>query len=246
MVRPLPMRVRHGLHCALRAVPVLLGNRRLMLWSLLPFLLGVLLYAAGFWALFHWLSGLTDAVLEGGTWWRAVLRALLQIAFVGAAIVATVFTFTTACLTLAGPLYEWLSASTERIVTGRIVEYRFSLRRMLADIARLAVWMTGILAAEVCVLLLGLCLPVVGPVIVVPASAVLLSLQCMDYPMDRRRLGLRGKLAFARGHIWELVGMGLPILPVLAIPLIGVLALPFAVVAATILFAELHEERRDG
>ena len=85
----------------------------------------------------------------------------------------------------------------------------------------------------------------VGPVLVVPASAVLLALQCMDYPMDRRRLGLRGKLAFARGHMWELLGMGLPILPVLAIPFVGALGLPFAVVGATILFVELQEDRLD-
>jgi len=241
----LPKRVSHGARCTLRAVPMLLKSRRLVLWSLLPFLLGVVLYTVGFGALFYWLSGLTDAILEGGSWWRATLRVLLQIAIVCVAVVATVFTFTTACLALAGPLYEWLSSSAERVATGRVVEYPFSLRRMLADYARIAAWMGGILIIEMCVLIAGFCIPVVGPILVVPASAVLLALQCMDYPMDRRRLGLRGKLAFARSHTWELAGMGLPILPILAIPFIGALALPFAVVGATILFAELHEDRLD-
>ncbi len=246
MVASVPKRVAHGAHCALSAVPMLLKSRRLVLWSLLPFLLGVLLYAVGFVALLRWLSSLTDVIIEGGSWWRAILRVLVQIAIVCVAIVATVFTFTTACLTLAGPLYEWLSSSAERVATGGVVEYPFSLWRMLADFMRIAVWMGGILVIEICVLVAGFCIPVVGPILVVPASAILLALQCMDYPMDRRRLGLRGKLAFARGHIWELVGMGLPILPVLAVPFIGALALPFAVVAATILFAELHGEQPDA
>lgn len=235
-------RFLQGLGCAFRAVPMILGSGRMILLSLLPFAVCLLIYAAVFVTVIALSDNAADAIVQPGTALRNVLHVLLEIAFVVVFLVIAVFTYTVASMAIAAPLYEWLSAAAERRATGNVVEEPFSLRAMLGDIARGVGHGLVVLLIEMFVLVFGLLLVPVTTVLAVMASAVLLSLGFMDHPLERRRTPWRRKVEFVKKHVWELMGLGLPMLGALAIPVIGAACLPIGVVGGTLLYLQLTAE----
>jgi uncharacterized protein involved in cysteine biosynthesis len=167
------------------------------------------------------------------------MRAALTIAIPLTALIVGAFTYTLTCLVVAAPLYEWLSAAVEKRLTGGVQEEPFSLKNMLVDIWRALTATVKALLIEIGVLIFGFLLMPVTSVLAALASAVLLCLEYCDYPMGRRRMVFRDRLRFARRHFWEMLGLGLPMLFVMAIPFVGALFLPIGVVAGTILFVEI-------
>jgi len=228
-----------GMACPFRAVPVILGNGRMILLSLLPFAVCLVIYAGVFVAVLALSDNAADAIVQPGTPLRNILHKALTITFPVLFLIVAVFTYTVACFVVAAPLYEWLSAGTERRLTGDVVEEPFSLLGMLGDVARGLGHGLVVLLLELFVLIFGLLAVPVTTVLAVLASAVLLALEFLDYPMERRRMSLQLKAAFVRRHAWELAGLGLPMLGALAVPVIGAACLPVGVVGATMLFLEL-------
>jgi len=236
-------RFLRGLACAFRAFGVIFSSRRLFLLTLAPFLLCLVLYVAFFAVFLFLLDDVVDLVIAPGAWWRTVVRVLLAVALPLAFVILGVFTYTLSCFVVAGPLYEWLSAGVERQVTGSVEEEPFSFRNMLTDFGRAIGLAVLILLTEVCVLIVGLLLVPVTTVLALMGSAVLLALECLDYPMGRRRMPVRERLRFAGRHAWELLGLGLPMLVGLMVPLVGAAFLPIGVVGGTLLFLQL--DRRE-
>jgi CysZ protein len=184
-------------------------------------------------------DNVADLVIAPGAWWRTVLRALLMVGLPLVLVVLSAFTYTLLCFVVAGPLYDWLSAAVERRLTGRVAEEPSSLRNVLVDFGR-SIWLAALmLLTELGVLLVGLLLVPVTTVLAVAASAVLLALEFLDYPMGRRRMTIRQRLAFASRHRWELLGFGLPMLLGLMVPFVGAAFLPVGVVGGTVLFLQL-------
>jgi len=146
---------------------------------------------------------------------------------------------------VAGPLYDWLSAGAERELTGRVTEEPFSVGALVSDIVRGLVYALLLLFIELWVLLFGLVLVPFTTLLAFAASAVLLSLEYMEYPMERRRMGLRARFAFAGRHFWEVLGLGLPVLFGLLIPFAGALSLPVGVVGGTLLFLRINGDLPD-
>jgi uncharacterized protein involved in cysteine biosynthesis len=206
---------------------------------LLPFALCLAIYVGVFVAVLALSDNAADAIVEPGTALRNVLHTVLVIVLPLLFLIVAVFTYTVACFAVAGPLYGWLSAAGERRLTGKMPDEPFSMRAMLRDAARGAGHGLALLLAELFVLVFGLLAVPVTTVLAVLASAVLLSLGFMDYPMERRQMSLRGKAAFVRRHGWEMMGLGLPLLGGLATPVIGIALLPLGVVGCTLLFLEL-------
>jgi uncharacterized protein involved in cysteine biosynthesis len=240
------VRFLRGLACPFRAVPIIVGSGRMILLSLLPFVLCLVIYVGVFVAVLSLTGKAADAIVQPGTTLRDVLHTLLEIAFPLVFLIVAVFTYTLACFAVAAPLYEWLSAAVERRMTGEVAEEPFSLRTILVDVARGVGHGLVVLAAELLVLIFGLLAVPVTTVLAVMATAVLLSLEFMDYPMERRRMSLHTKAAFVRRHGWEMMGLGLPMLGALALPVIGAACLPIGVVGGTLLFLELVGHGRGG
>jgi CysZ protein len=229
-----------GLACPFRAFPLILRSRRMLLLGLLPFVLCLLIYVGFFVAVLLLTDDVVGLIVEPGAWWRTVLRVALLVALPVAFLVFSVFTYTAFCFVVAGPLYEWLSAGAERAVTGSVEEEPFSVRGMLVDLGRALMLAVAVLSIELFVLVLSILLVPVTTVLGVMASAVLLAVEYLDYPMGRRRMGLRQRVRFARRHVWELLGLGLPLLFCLMVPFVGALFLPVGVVGGTLLFVELQ------
>jgi len=242
------LRFGRGLSAALRGAGMLLGNRRLALLSLVPFLLCAAIYAVLLALVVVLSDDVAGLMLEPGSWWRAALRTVLMIALPVAFLVLAAFTYTAACVVLAGPLYEWLSVAVERELHATGEEEPFSLGRMVSDLLRSVKWALTVLLVQVAVLVLSFVFVPVTTVLAFVLSAVLLSLEYLDYPMERRRLATAQKLRYARAHLWELMGLGLPLLAGLMVPFVGVFTMPVGVAGGTLLFVELEraEAARKG
>ncbi|KPK62320.1 MAG: hypothetical protein AMK73_06335 [Planctomycetes bacterium SM23_32] len=228
-----------GLACPFRAARLMLRSRRLLLLALLPFVLCLVIYAGFFTAVLLLTDNVVGLVIEPGAWWRTVIRAALFVALPATFLVFSALTYTAFCFVVAGPLYEWLSIAAEKAVSGSVREEPSGLKNIVVDFLRALVLAVAVLAIELVVLVCGL---VMAPVTTVPAfmaSAVLLALEYLDYPMERRRLSLKEKVRFVRQHAWEMMGLGLPMLLCLMIPFLGALSLPVGVVAGTLLFLDL-------
>ena len=232
-------RFLRGMACPFRAVPVILGNGRMMLLSLLPFAVCLAIYVGFFIGVLNMSDNAADAIIQPGTPLRNALHTALVITFPILFLIVAVFTYTVACFAVAAPLYEWLSAAAERHLTGQVTEEPFSVLGMLGDVARGVGHGLVVLLLELFVLIFGLLAVPVTTALAVLASAVLLSVEFLDYPMERRRMSLRRKAAFVRQYGWELAGLGLPLLGALAVPVIGAACLPVGVVGGTLLFLEL-------
>ncbi len=238
------VRFLRGLACAFRALPLVLGSRRMFVLSVVPFLVCLAIYVAFFFGVIALADDVAGLVIEPGTWWRAVIRVALMVSLPLAFLVIAVFTYTLACFAVAGPLYEWLSAAVERKITGGVEEEPFRVRNMLLDVVRGIGFAIGMLLVQLCILLLAFLFVPVTTVLALLGSAVLLALEFLDYPMGRRRMSLRARVRFARRHGWELLGLGLPLLLGLMVPFVGAVFLPVGVVGGTLLFVHLSE--RDG
>jgi uncharacterized protein involved in cysteine biosynthesis len=219
---------------------MVLGSRRLLALSLLPFLLCLLIYVGIFIAALALTDNVADLVVSPGGWWRTAVRAALMLALPLAFLLAAAFTYTAACLVLAGPLYEYLSAAVERRLKGSAPEEPFRAGRFVADTGRALLLTAVVLLAELAVLLFSLLFVPVTTVLAVMASAVLLAFEMLDYPMGRRRMDIRARLRFARRHFWELLVLGLPMLLALMVPVVGAVFLPLGVVGGTVLFVRLE------
>ena len=243
------LRFADGFGCAWRAVPFVLGRRRLRRLAVLPFLICLVIYIVLFAVAIAVAGDVADMMVgEATTWWLSVLRAAVVTTGLVLFVIVAAFTYTVTCFVLAGPLYEWLSAAVEREVTGQVSEEPFSIRAMLGDMARGVTYALLLLFIELWVLLFGLVFVPVTTALAFAGSAVLLSMEYMEYPMERRRMGLRARFAFARRHFWEVLGLGLPILLGLLIPFVGPLSLPVGVVGGTLLFLQVNgpgEVRQD-
>jgi len=234
-------RFLRGTGCLFRALRLMARNRRVLVLSLVPFAICLLLYVGFFLAVVVLADDVADLVLQPGTWWRSVVRFLFIGAFDLVFLLVGIFTYSAACFVVAAPLYEFLSAATERSVTGAVKEEPFSMKNALVDVWRALVGTVTVLLMELVVLAASFLFVPVTTFLALLASAVLLSLEYLDYPMGRRRMRLREKLAFARRHAWEFMGLGLPMLAGLAVPFAGVVFLPVGVVGGTLLFVDLAD-----
>jgi uncharacterized protein involved in cysteine biosynthesis len=137
--------------------------------------------------------------------------------------------------------------AVERRLTGVVEEPPSSLKLVLLDNWRALVNSVRILLLTLAVWVVGLVAPPVTTALAALVSGALLGLECCDYMMARRRMPFGRKLRFARRHVWEMTGLGLPMLFALAVPFVGAAFLPLGVVGGTILYLDLRDRvHHDG
>jgi uncharacterized protein involved in cysteine biosynthesis len=228
-----------GAGCLLRAAGMVLSSRRIFLFSALPFLICLGLYVVLLIVAIPLDRHIVGLILGPGAWWRTLVRALLAVATWLALFVVGLFTYTAACFTLAGALYDLLTVAVERRLTGTVVEAPSGLKLVLLDNWRALVNSLKILLVTLLAWAVSLIAPPVTTVLAAVVSGALLGLQCCDYQLVRRRMAFRDKLRYARHHFWEMLGLGLPLLFALAIPFAGAAFLPIGVIGGTILYLDL-------
>ncbi len=218
----------------------MIRRRRVLALTIAPFLISLALYVLVA-ALLVALGGkVPDLIVEAGSWWRSILRFLIWVAMTGLFVIVFVFTYSLTALAIAAPFYEFLSAAVERLHTGAVNEAEAGFKEMLIDI-----WRAVTEAVKFILMALVLCVfvfifPPVTTAVAFLLTAVLVGLEFMEGPMGRRRRTFRDKLAYARRHLWTLVGFGSLMTVAMLMPLLGAAFLPLGVIGGTMMFCDLE------
>jgi CysZ protein len=154
-------------------------------------------------------------------------------------------------LILLSPLFAYLSAATEKIISGK--KYPFDGDQWMRDMVRGIIFALRnliIFSAWMILLFIVGFIPVIGwlgVIVLFIISAYFYGFAFMDYICERRRMKIRDSIQFVRANKWLAVANGSVFCLFLLLPLCGVLLSGFAaivsVVAATLAVNELFPIR---
>ena len=244
----------------LRALKLLLNNRSLWPYLIIPilvnFTLGVILYIAfllPIWGLMQdlmveitaWLDqliinlpswlGLLDYVILAFGWLIKIIFTLILFLVIG-------FVLVQFGSILGAPWYGKLSEELEKIKTGKveIIEVNILVdiwRAILFELKKLLL----MLIMGIPLLLLNL-IPTFGNLISaiggISLTAMIVCLDFLDAPLERRRLRFRQKLSFVWRGFPTTAGFSLVCLALISIPFLNLLIIPVCVASGTLLFCD--------
>jgi CysZ protein len=180
-----------------------------------------------------------------------VLGWLLQAFLVVGLLIATGLLLVQFGAILGSPWYGQLSEELEKLKTGKVTTYEQGLLVIFKDIWRA-------LAFEVKKLLLALGLgmllflvngvPALGTLVAgiggVAIAALIVCLDFLDAPLERRRLRFRDKLKIVFGGLPATGTFSVVSLVLVSLPFVNLLAVPICVTAGTLLFCDRIYPRR--
>ncbi len=221
-----------------KAAILILTNRNLLIWSLLPIVLTTVLYIFGISALQDWAIGLLQNTIgkwgispESWSAWTLLLMGKMIIWVVAA------LTFTFASSIVASPFNDLLAEKSEKFafpplppVTNK--SFKQQVKLIIIDLIK-----TIAAAAAAIVAMIMSWIPALNIVSFVVAF-LLITFQYISYPQTRRGIGLRKGSKFLWDHIFACAGFGAILTFLFAIPFLASFVLPLAVVGGTLLFAK--------
>lgn len=225
----------------------LLAHPGLWWLALVPFVLNLLLFAAGAWAGWHFFGGWISAQFMGETdgFWMQMLGFVLVAVFWLLYIIAVVFLFVPIATLVALPFNDLLSEKVERVYAGRGVEGAFAPGALLKAL------MVGFRSSlrltlkTIVLILFALSLnliPVIGHALYVGFSSWVtisfLALQFTTYSMDRRFYTYVQRERFRKRFRPRTLGLGAMAFGLMLIPVINALFIPVSAVAGTLLFCD--------
>lgn len=244
-----PKRFVSGLMDPWRGLGFLVRNPPLWPLAVLPFIIGIVIYAGSIWAGWHLMSAwLTEAFFDENTAWKAV-GYLLAILFWILILLAAALLFIPISSLIANPFNDLLSEKTERIYRGVEVNAPFTLASLLrslrtglsGEIRRfitVSLMLVGALALNL--------IPVIGQILYTAASSLItinfLSLEYTSFSMDRRLYQWDQKKQFLRDHRARAWGFGAMGMLILMVPVINAFFIPVSAVAGTLLFCDTELE----
>ncbi len=185
----------------------------------------------------HWLSWLT--------WLNGIATVLgwgLQAGLVVGLLLVTGFVLAQFGTLLGAPWYGQLSEQVERLRTGRLQIVEVG---PIADITRAIQYELKklVLVVGAGILFLGLNgVPALGTSIaaveVVGLAALLVGLDFVDGPLERRRLKFRQKLGLLLRNWPLMMGFSLACLGLVSVPLVNLVSVPICVMSGTLLFCD--------
>lgn len=235
-----------GLSLPRAAFSFLWAHKRLWALAAVPLLINLALFTAIFWFSYTrfdgWVRGLIP--VAEAWYWSALFYLLIALA-VALLLLVEVYLFALVGNLLACPFMEILSRRVEEAVASAPPESSGGLRAVLGEIIRVGLLQIRKLLLYLAVLALLLLinlLPGVGAlayaVLAWAVTSYFLVLEFLDYPLDRRRLNLRQKLAY----VWRLrftgLGFGAALFVLGMIPVLNITLLPMGAVGATLLYLD--------
>ncbi|MBF0170601.1 MAG: EI24 domain-containing protein [Nitrospinae bacterium] len=234
--------MRQGFGYLLAAFGIVFRHTSVLRLAFLPFAINTLIFAAGIYlmvnGLWEWVTGYLPQGEDLAWYWDIaywLVGAVIAVGMFGVLF----FGFALAGLIVAAPFNDLLSAAVERIVTGKVVEARFTLWQL----ARYTIASEGRKMAVILIIQISLFVanfvPVVGQAIFLVGTPLFLSavmaFEFTGYPLDRRGYTFAQKRAYLRSNFWVCFGFGLGVAATLPIPLLNFLLLPVAVTGGTLL-----------
>ncbi len=210
------------------------GLRR---WAVIPIAINTILFAgAGYLAV---RLGVHYGGLVSEGWLGTVGAAAAGIGAFLLFVIVGFFTFGMVAIVISAPFNELLSQATERRATGSTGEV--DKLPFAADMVRAGLAAARLFAVEMAATIPALPLlliPVAGAIAFGVLASFFLALAFLDYPLDRRKLGVGDKLGFCSKHLAEVLGFGAITYVMMMVPLVNVATIPVASVGATLLFLD--------
>lgn len=241
-----PLTFVHAAGAPLTAVGFIGRHRNLWWLAALPFLVNLALFGLLFWLSYTYLGQWVQGLLPGGQgWWWQALTYLLLVLLVLALLALEVYLFAVVGRIVCEPFLELLTRRTERLARnmppGAPTVDSGLLRDVLRVIRQSLMRLLLFLAVMLPLLLINL-IPGLGGLVYSAlawlVTSFFLALEFMDYPLDRRGLRLRDKMAYVRGMGLGWLGFGSAVLVIGLVPVINFTLLPLAAVGGTLLYLE--------
>ncbi len=245
----------NGFSYPLRALRMLQKHPSLWPFVLTPLginiLLGIGLYAVGLWSGLRLIDRWTTQLMNwiGPNWLDAVVQILAPV--IQGILLLLLFVFLGFVLLqfgsiLGSPFYGQLSEKLEILRAGRSESPpAMGMGAILVDIWRAVLFELKkvlVLLGGGGLLLLANLIPGVGTVIAtvggLTLTALLVCLDMLDAPLERRRLRFRDKLGMVRRTLPTSAGFALVCLGLVSLPLMNLLAIPLCVASGTLFFCD--------
>jgi uncharacterized protein involved in cysteine biosynthesis len=213
-------------------------------WVALPFAISLVVLAVVGWLAWSvaapgaevvagYLPGFLSSLVGGAL-------KVLMIAVIG--VGAYVLFFAIAAL-ITAPFCEMLSEAIEVQVGGRQAPAGNFARDLVLGIGHAIRRVLLYLFSIAIIFVLGLIIPVVGPIAATVITAIVTirfaAFDAMDAVMARHGWSYEQKKSFLRMHSSRTFGLGAGVAALMVIPVVGALALPFGAAGATLLYLDV-------
>lgn len=232
-----------GLTYPFRGLAFVAKRRELWKYAAGAFALNLILFTAGFVALYFTMPDLIRTITPEKTpgWLLPVLKVVLWL--VAAAL--SLILFTIVGNLVAGP---FLDAMTERML-GLLGETLPPSRGLASAFGRTVVnqSLKLLIFGSVQALLLILLVTPIGffhPPLAGLLTVVFLALEYMDYPLDARRVAVPARFRFVLGHLRPSLGFGAACLALSLVPFVLYFLLPAAVAGGVLLVRDTEKGSR--
>lgn len=173
-----------------------------------------------------------------------ILGYVVQIILIGLLLLVIGFLLVQFGVILGSPFYGQLSEQLEKLKTGKLPEPPQGILAMVADIWRAILFEVkklAILAVIGLPLLLLNFIPggsLIATIGGIALAAIVVCLDFLDGPLERRRLRFRDKLKVIRNSFPASATFGLVCQALITIPLLNFLAIPVCVAGGTLFFCD--------
>lgn len=173
-----------------------------------------------------------------------ILGYVVQIILIGLLLLVIGFLLVQFGVILGAPFYGQLSEQLEKLKTGKLPEPPQGILAMVTDIWRAILFelkKLAILAVIGLPLLLFNVIPggsLIATIGGIALAAIIVCLDFLDGPLERRRLRFRDKLKVIRNSFPASATFGLVCQVLITIPLLNLLAIPVCVAGGTLFFCD--------
>ncbi|MEA3466064.1 MAG: sulfate transporter CysZ [Thermodesulfobacteriota bacterium] len=217
------------------------NNSSLYKYVAIPLIINVVVFSGtAYWGfdLFNQLVGQYFA--PNDAWYWQIVASVIKLLAALVTLVIVFFTFTVLGNFIAAPFNDVLSERTEQLISGQLLDERFSLRQIGKDLWRVMqdeVRKMSLFILLMILLLVVNMLPGIGSLIYAVCSVLLtvffLIVEYTGYVFSRKHQGFKEQRRFIAANRMTTLGFGLAVMCTLLIPFVQFLTIPLAVVAAT-------------
>jgi CysZ protein len=225
------------------------SDKLIVLLSLIPLLIGVIIYYFfGQWLYGDLLNKIKGPLMEylpfsaGESIVHGILVFLLSVFL----FFVMNFTFVLLVSIIASPFNDLISSRTEKVLIGKVEDIpsqsdlKLKLKRFFWVVWNEIKKILFILGLTVLAVIMGF-VPG-GQIVTLLLSIVLMVIQFVDYCWARKELSLRGCIKDFSKNFFVYGLAGLLMLFLIGLPIINLLALPFGVVFFTVIFTERRKQ----
>lgn len=232
-----------------RAVPFLLGHRRLWAGIILPLGINLIVLAGTLYFVFRYARGLVDSFLPQAGWYGTALGVVGDLVAVLLSVIVALIMFVALGTVLAGPFNDWLGVKTLRLLGHPVLEANGFLHNSVLIFRGLVenckeVFFFVIIST----VLFGLAwFPVIGmavPFLSIVFMCYSLAFSMVGPSLSDRDVSFRDKRRILAGNRSAVFGFGAACFLMLLIPFAGFFLLPVGVVGGALLYHQcLYDDR---